>query len=147
MKKSNTVLLFSLLLLGTGCAQFSESERIPASGTTNIISTPKSIGFIFLGKTKTLREEISSAKYVLSEDMERDRLIQKDWTPIGDFIVRPGTVLKLTKDTYMYTKAADIIRGVDKNSALFLKEGTKVRILQYNQSSLTATTAIIEVID
>ena len=79
--------------------------------------------------------------------MERDRLIQKDWTPIGDFIVKPGTVLKLTKDTYMYTKAADIIRGVDKNSALFLKEGTKVRILQYNQSSLTATIAIIEVLD
>ncbi|AUN98931.1 hypothetical protein C0V70_12630 [Bacteriovorax stolpii] len=147
MKKSNITFLFSLFLLASGCAQLSESERIPASGATNIVSTPKSIGFIFLGKTKTLREEISSAKYVLGEDIERDRVLQKDWTPIGDFIVRPGTVLKLTKDTYMYTKAADIIRGVDKNSALFLKEGTKVRILQYNQSSLTATIAIIEVLD
>ena len=143
-----TTFIFTSLLLMTGCSQFqtTETERLPASGSPQIISTPRTIGFIFLGNTKS-RENVSSAKYVLKDDLERDRLIDKDFTPIGDFMVRPGTVLRLTKNTYMYTKAADYISGLDKNSMVHLRAGTAVRILQYEYSSLTKTIAIVEVLN
>lgn len=150
MKKQLHILLLTSLLIAAGCSEMpvnTTAERVPASGAVNIISTPKTIGFIFLGKTKSLREDISSAEYVLNEDIERERILNKEYTPIGDFLVKPGTVLKLTKNATMYTKAANIIRGLDKNSAVFLKEGTTIRVLQYNQSSLTQTIAIIEVVD
>ena len=146
--KNFTVILIALI--AASCAQMplhnEEVARAPSS-VVKIISNPKTVGFIFLGKMKAPRNEVSSFEFALSEDIERNRISDPVTSPIGDFIVKPGTVVRLMKNLIMYTKAPTRIGGLDRNSALSLKEGTSVRILQYDRNSLVDTIAVIEVVD
>lgn len=141
-------LLIGLLILSSCSSSIPKNdvtERMPSS-VVKIISSPKQVGIIFLGKTiDRLKLEINTPEFILNHDIERDRF--KTATPIGDFFLKPGTVLKLTKDTYIHTKAPNRFSGIDKDSMFSLKEGTKIRILQYDYNSLTDNIAVVEVID
>jgi hypothetical protein len=100
-----------------------------------------------MGNIKTTSTPFSSVEYVLKEDIERDEILNKGFSPIGEFIFRPGTVVRTLKNTYLYTKPAKRIGGIDKNSIVFLKQGTQIRILQYDYNSLVNLIAVVEILD
>lgn len=146
MKNVLFILIASLVLSCSHQSTIDEANRAPSSGSANIVYSPKLIGFIFLGQNKRSKLEVSSLEYVLQQDLERIPL-NKDYSPIGDFFLKPGSIVKISKDLFMYTRPATRSGGLDLSSQVHLKAGTKIRILQYNEGSLTYTTAIVEVLD
>ncbi|MGZ3787895.1 MAG: hypothetical protein ACXVLQ_05195 [Bacteriovorax sp.] len=126
-----------------------DGERIPSSDL-KILYSPKLLGYIYVGKTKSFVGVAPSGgpNYVLKEDLERDEISNEEGSPIGDFMLKPGSVIKLRKETLLYLKAALILGHIDPTGSFALKAGTKVRILSYESTPIAGdTTAVVEVIN
>lgn len=143
------ILVIGFLLTFASCSNFVSKhiDREPSSDLM-ILHTPKQLGYITIGRTKFFKATMSSPTYVLKEDLERDEIYNDEKSPIGDFVLKPGTVIKLSQETRLYLKPSMFIGSKNIDDSIFLKQGTKVRILSYESQPLsTETIAIIEVIE
>lgn len=140
-----------LCLLSIGCANqvaMKEGER-KISSQDMIVHSPKDVGYIYIGRTGRTRWDMNNLNYILEQDLGKEDISDSNGYPIGDRVLKPGTVVKIQKETIFYTKPSFWVGGRNKDDSYSIKAGTKVRILSYDRESLSlgATNAIVEIVD
>lgn len=72
--KDRSLVTIILAIIITSCAHQNNvnTERIPSS-LSEIIYTPKQLGYIYIGKTKNWKATMSSPNYVLNDESKEKR--------------------------------------------------------------------------